>query len=106
MSVGVYVRLSLMSMISPPHDLYVGTLLFLFRSELRFLNCDDVCMRVFDESLQLLEFVVYADLQNVEISLVIAARSVNACGVCSVCSPTPSHVKIWINPVHVLLLCG
>ena len=44
-------------------------------------------MRVFDESFELLEFVVYAvyvDLQNAEISLVITARFVNACGVCSV----------------------
>ena len=31
---------------------------------LGFLNCDDVCMRVFDESFELLEFVVYVNLQN------------------------------------------
>ena len=57
-----------------------------FRGELGFLNCDDVCMRVFDESFELLEFVVYAvyvNLQNDEISLVITARFMNACGVCT-----------------------
>ena len=59
-------------------------------------------MRVFDESFELLEFVVYAvyvNLQNDEISLVITARFMNACGVCSVCSPNcPSLVRIWNNP--------
>ena len=67
-------------------------------------------MRAFDESFELLEFVVYAvyvNLQNDEISLVITARFVNACGVCSVCSPKcPSRVKVWSNPVHVLRLWG
>ena len=69
-------------------------------------------MRVFDESFELLEFVVYAvyvDLQNDEIFLIITARSVSGCRVCNVCrpsSPSPSHVKIWINPVLVLRLCG
>ena len=67
-------------------------------------------MHVFDESFELLEFVVYAvyvNLQNDEISLVITARLVNACGVCSVCSPNcPSRVKTCNNPVHVLRLCG
>ena len=66
-------------------------------------------MRVFDDSFVLLEFVVYAvyvNLQNDEISN-ITARFVNACGVCSVCSPNcPSRVKIWNNPVHVVRLCG
>ena len=56
-------------------------------------------MRVFDESFEFLEFVVYAvyvNLQNDEISLVITARFMNACGVCSVCSPNcPSRVRIW-----------
>ena len=81
-----------------------------FRGELGFLNCDDVCMRVFDESFELLEFVVYAvyvNLQNDEISLVITARFMNACGVCSVCSPNyQSLVRIWNNPVSVMRLCG
>ena len=67
-------------------------------------------MCVFDESIELLEFVVYAvyvNLQNDEISLVITARFMNACGVCSVCSPNcPSRVRIWNNPVNVLRLCG
>ena len=96
MSVGVNVMLSLMSVISLPPDLcglsartvvYVGTLgvvdldvLF----ELGFLNCDDVCMCVIDESFELLKFVVYAvyvNLQNDEISLVITARFMIACGI-------------------------
>ena len=68
-------------------------------------------MRVFDESFELLEFVVYAvyvNLQNDKISLVITARIMNACGVCSVCSPNcPSLVRIWNNlAVSVLRLCG
>ena len=118
MSVGVNVMLSLMSVISPPPDLCVGSNSRVcwyfgsirFRGELGFLNCDDVCMRVFDESFELLEFVVYAvyvNLQNDEISLVITARFMNACGVCSVCSPNcPSLVRIWNNPVSVMRLCG
>ena len=70
-----------------------------------------ICLHVcFDESFELLEFVVYAvyvNLQNDEISLVITARFMNACGVCSVCSPNcPSLVRIWNNPVSVLRLCG
>ena len=74
---------------------------------LGFLNCDDVCMRVFDESFELLEFVVYVNLQNDEISLVITARFMYACGVCSVCSRNcPSRVRIWNNPVNVLRLCA
>ena len=41
------------------------------------------------------------------ISLVITARFMNACGVCSVCSPNcPSLVRIWNNPVSVMRLCG
>ena len=112
----MYGMLSLMSVISSPPDLcglsarttcwnFGGSS---FRGELGFLNCDNVCMCVFDESFELLEFVVYAvyvDLQNDEISLVITARSVNACGVCSVCSSICSrlnHVKIWNNPVYIL----
>ena len=53
-------------------------------------------MRVFDESFELLEFVVYAvyvNLQNDEISLVITARFMNACGVCSVCSPNCQNLE-------------
>ena len=39
---------------------------FVFRGELGFLNCDDVCMCVVDKQFELLEFVfdsVYVDLQ-------------------------------------------
>ena len=64
-------------------------------------------MRVFDESFELLEFFVYAvyvNLQNDEISLVITARFMNACGVCS--ANCPSLVRIWNNPVNVMRLCG
>ena len=46
-------------------------------------------------------------MQNDEISLVITAKFMNACGVCSVCSPNcPSLVRIWNDPVSVLRLCG
>ena len=90
-SVAVYVMLSLMSLISPPLT-YVAhrpeqscmLIFFFLRGELGFLICDDVCMLVFEESFELLEFVVYAvyvDLQNDEIFLVFTARSVGACGV-------------------------
>ena len=44
---------------------------FDFRSELGFLNCDDVCMCVVNKQFELLEFVsesVYVDLQYDEIS--------------------------------------
>ena len=37
-----------------------------FRGELRFLNCDDICMCVVNKQFELLEFVfdsVYVDLQ-------------------------------------------
>ena len=117
MSVGVDVMLSLMSVISPPPDLcglsartvvYVGTLGgFDLEVSLVLLNCDDFCMRVLMRVLSSSSLLFMS--QNDEISLVITARSVNACGVCSVFSPScqsPSHVEIWINPVHVLLLCG
>ena len=59
---------------------------FDFRSELGFLNCDDVCMCVVDKKFELLEFVfesVYVDLQYDEISLTLTAGSVCLCCVCS-----------------------
>ena len=58
---------------------------FGFRSELGFLNCDDVCMCVVNKQFELLEFVfdsVYVDLQYVEISLTFTAGSVSLCCVC------------------------
>ena len=45
---------------------------FCFRSEIGFLNCDDICMCVVNKQFELLEFVfdsVYVDLQYDEISL-------------------------------------
>ena len=52
---------------------------FGFKSELGFLNCDDVCMCVVIKQFELLEFVsasVYVDLQYDEISLTFTAGSV------------------------------
>ena len=52
----------------------------LFRGEIGFLNCDDICM------FELLEFrfnSVYVDLKNNEISLTFTVGSVCLCDVCS-----------------------
>ena len=69
MSVVVNVMLSLMSVRSPPPALcnlsvrtdvklcIFGVLVFGFRGELGFLNCDDVCMCVVNKQFELLEFV-------------------------------------------------
>ena len=57
---------------------------FDFRSELGFLNCDDICMCVVNKQFELHEFVfqcVYVDLQYDEISLTFTAGSVCLCGV-------------------------
>ena len=54
------------------------------RSELGFLNCDDISMCFVKKQFELLEFVsesVYVDLQYDEISLTFTARSVCLCGV-------------------------
>ena len=51
----------------------------LFKGELGFLNCDDICMCVVNMQFELLEFVfysVYVDLQYDEISLTFTAGSV------------------------------
>ena len=67
MSVVVNVMLSLMSVMSPPPALCNLSLhtvvklctlgVFDFRSELGFLNCDDICMCVVNRQFGLLEFV-------------------------------------------------
>ena len=54
---------------------------FGFRSELGFLNCDDVCMCVVNKQFELLEFV--SELQYDEISLTFTAGPVCLCGVSS-----------------------
>ena len=59
---------------------------FVFRDELGFLNCDDVCMWVVNKQFELLALVsgsVYVDLQYNEISLTFTAGSVCLCGVSS-----------------------
>ena len=59
---------------------------FDFRSELGFLNCDDIWMCVVNKQFEPLEFVfesVYIDWQYDEISLTFNAGSVCLCGVCS-----------------------
>ena len=58
---------------------------FVFRDELGFLNCDDVCMCVVNKQFELLEFVfdsVYVDLQYDEISLTFTAGYVSLGCVC------------------------
>ena len=55
---------------------------FGFRSDLGFLNCDDVCMCVVNKQFELLEFVfdsVYVDLQYDDISLTFTVGSVSLC---------------------------
>ena len=59
---------------------------FGFRSELGFLNCDDVCMCVVNKQFELLEFVsesVYVDLQYDEISLRYTAGPVCLSDTCT-----------------------
>ena len=56
------------------------------RSELSFLNCDDICICVVNKKFALLEFVfdsVYVDLQYDEISLTSTVGSVSLWCVCS-----------------------
>ena len=58
--------------------------MFGFRSELGFLNCDDVCMCVVNKQFELVEFAsesVYVDLQYAEISLIFTVWPVCLCGV-------------------------
>ena len=59
---------------------------FGFRSELGFLNYNDVCMCVVNKQFELLEFVsesVYVDLQYDDISLTFTAGPMCLCGVSS-----------------------
>ena len=56
---------------------------FDFRDELGFLNCDDICMCVVFELLELVFDSVYVDLPYDEISLTFTAGYVCLCGVCS-----------------------
>ena len=59
---------------------------FCFMGELRFLNCDDICMCVVNKQFELIEFAfdsVIVDLQYHESSLTITADYVCFCGVCS-----------------------
>ena len=88
---------------------------FDFRSDLGFLNCDDVCMCVVNKQFEPLEFVsesIYVDLQYDEISLTFTAGSVCLCGVCSpwsvsqvvvVCpfQPSSSLIQVlWVQKVQ------
>ena len=93
MSVVINVMLPIMSVMNPPPglcNLSVRTVVKIcilgFRSELDFLNCDDICVCVVNKQFELLEFVfdsVYVDLQYDEISLTFIAVSVCLCGVSS-----------------------
>ena len=54
--------------------MYFGCICFM--GELRFLNCDDICMRVVNKQFELLEFIfnsVYVDLQYDKISLTVVS---------------------------------
>ena len=81
---------------------------FGFRSELGFLNCDDVCMCVVNKQFELLEFVsesVYVDLQYDEIYLTFTARPI--CFPWSVCEvvvvPYVVRAVVAVTVMHVLL---
>ena len=59
---------------------------FDFKSELGFLNCDDVCMCVVNKQFEPIEFgfeSVYVDLQYDEISFTFTVGFVCLCGACS-----------------------
>ena len=81
---------------------------FDFRSELGFLNCDDICMCVMIKQFELLEFVfesVYVDLQCDEISLTFTVGSVCLCGVCSPVVVRGLSVRLlWYPMLWVRLL--
>ena len=89
---------------------------FGFRSEIGFLNCDDVCMCVVNKQFELLEFVsesVYVDLQYDEISRTFTAGPMCLCGVsstvvvlgsvCEVVAVTVMHVLLFV--LHVCVCC-
>ena len=57
--------------------MYLGS--FCFRSDLAFMNCDDICMCVVNKQIDLLEFVF--PLQYNDIVLTFTAGSVCLCGV-------------------------
>ena len=79
---------------------------FVFRGELGFLNCDDVCMCVVNKKFELLEFVyesVYVDLQYDEISLTFTAGHVCLCGVSS---PVVVLCCLWGCRSTLCCACG
>ena len=86
--------------------LYFGY--FDFRSELDFLNCNDICMCVVNNQFEFLMFVfesVYVDLQYDEISLTFTAGSVCLRGVCSPVVVLDLSVRLsWYPMLRVRLL--
>ena len=57
-----------------------------FRGVLGFLNCDDICMCVVNQQVELCEFIfdsVYVDLRYDDIALTFTTGSVSLCCVCS-----------------------
>ena len=74
---------------------------FGFRSELGFLNCDDVCMSVVNKQFELLEFVsesVYVDLHPWSVCEVVVVPYV----VRAVVAVTVMHVLLFVLHVCVL----
>ena len=60
--------------------------MFCFRGDICFLNCDDICICVVNKHFGLLKFVfdsIHVDLQYDEISLTFTAGFACLCGVCS-----------------------
>ena len=67
---------------------------FCFRGELRFLNCDDICVCVVNEQFEFLEFgfdSVYVDLKYNEI-ISLLLLGICACVVC---------VVMWLSFVYM-----
>ena len=76
---------------------------FEFRSELGFLNCDDICMCGMNK--QFVFGSVYVDMQYDEISLTFTAESVCLCGVCSTVVVPDLSVRLsWYPMLWVRLL--
>ena len=71
-----------------------------FRSELGFLNYDDICICVVNMQFERLEFVfdfVYVDLQYDEIYLTFTAGYVSLCCVCG-------HVVVFFSVCEVVVV--
>ena len=75
-----------------------------FRGDPGFLDCDDICMRVVNKHLELLEFVfnsVYVDLKYNEFSITFIAVSMCLCGLCSHVVVLALSVRLFRYPMWV-----